>query len=333
MKMGFKILNFANCKSSKTYLYFCSLRKTAITFLFVLGCLHSHATSSPLQDTISPGKGRIWLVAGAHAAIWTGSFIALNEAWYADYPKQEFHLFNDWPEWQQMDKAGHVWTTYQLSRLSADVWKWSGVSDKTSVWLGGASGLAFQSVIEILDGFSEEWGFSLYDMGANVVGAGLFVSQALIWKEQRIAVKFSYFPYAYPPELQARSEELFGAGPAERILKDYNSQTYWLSANLRDFLPRSRLPKWLSISAGYNARLMVGGRENVWTDESGTVQDYSSIPRYRRFFLSLDVDLTRIRTKSPLLRTVFSALNAIKIPAPALEYNTRGQWIFHPFYF
>jgi hypothetical protein len=308
------------------------LRKIIISVIFLLsGCLSQ--ASDMVADTSSPDKTRVWIVGAGHAVAWTGTFIALNQAWYSDYPKENFHLFNDWGEWQQMDKAGHVWTTYQLSRVSGDVWKWSGVSDKKAIWLGGISGLAFQSIIEILDGFSAKWGFSVYDMAANVVGSGLYVSQALIWKQQRVQVKLSYYPYAYPPELVPRVNELFGAPGMERVLKDYNSQTYWLNINLRDFMPGSRIPKWLNLSLGYNARLMLGGRENIWEDESGNVYDYSGIPRYRRFFLSADIDLTRIRTKSPLLRSVFSALNVIKIPAPALEYNTQGQWKFHGFYF
>jgi hypothetical protein len=308
------------------------MRNLVITLLFVLSGPLAKATQ-PVADTSSPNKTRVWVVAAGHAAIWTGTFIALNKAWYSDYPKQDFHFFNDWPEWQQMDKAGHMWTSYQLARTSGDVWKWSGVSEKKAIWLGGASALAFQSIIEILDGFSEKWGFSMYDMAANVVGSGLYVSQALTWKQQRIQIKFSYHPYSYPPELEPRVNDLFGSPGIERILKDYNSQTYWLNINLRDFFPGSRIPKWFNLSLGYNARLMLGGRENKWEDDAGNVYDYTSVPRYRRFFLSADVDLTRIKTKSAFLRTVFSALNVIKIPAPALEYNTQGEWKLHGFYF
>ncbi|WP_315815813.1 DUF2279 domain-containing protein [Paraflavitalea speifideaquila] len=89
-----------------------------------------------------------------------GSYIALNKAWYADYPKESFHFFNDNGEWLQMDKAGHVWTAYQMSRVSGALWKWAGLSAAKSAWLGGISGVAYQSIIEIQDGFSSEWGFS-----------------------------------------------------------------------------------------------------------------------------------------------------------------------------
>ncbi len=37
------------------------------------------------------------------------------------------------------------------------------------------------------------------------------------------------------PDLKSRRNELFGKSFAERILKDYNSQTYWISANISSF--------------------------------------------------------------------------------------------------
>lgn len=306
-------------------------RSLIIFFLFL--SLVTHGNQQLLGDTASPDKKKIWLVGSSQVLLWTGSFVALNQAWYADYAKQPFHFFNDWPEWQQMDKAGHVWTAYQISRLSGDIWTWTGINTRKAIWLGGISGVAYQSIIEILDGFSEKWGFSMYDMAANVVGAGAYVSQQLIWKEQRITIKFSYTPYDYPEDLEPRARELFGQPGIERTLKDYNSQTYWISINLRSFFPDTRIPRWLNLSLGYNARLMLGGRENVWTDEAGNETDRSDIERYRRFFLSADVDLTKIRTKSKFLRSVFSAVNVIKIPAPTLEYNSTGKFKFHGFYF
>jgi len=288
-------------------------------------------TGAGVNNTVD--RKKVWIVSGTQAAVWAGSFIALNQAWYADYPKSEFHFFNDWDEWQQMDKAGHVWSTYQISRLSADMWRWTGINRKKAAWLGGASGIAYLSIIEILDGFSDKWGFSTGDMLMNITGAGLFVSQDLLWQSQRIQMKMSYYPYDYPPDIRPRSDELFGTAGMERILKDYNSQTYWLSMNPSSFFPGSRIPKWLNISIGYNARLMLGGEENIWTNENGETVDRTDIERYRRFFLSLDADLTRIRTRSKLLKTVFSLINMVKIPAPALEWNTKGEFRLHGLYF
>ena len=115
----------------------------------------------------------------------------------------------------------------------------------------------------------------------------------------------SYFPFTYEPQDLARARDLFGETVAEKILKDYNAQTYWLSANLIPFSPTARYPKWLNLSLGYNARVMLGGRENIWTDEAGNTIDRTDLERYRRFFLSVDVDLTKIQDPEQILKVGF----------------------------
>lgn len=307
--------------------------------LDIAGSLDSSRSDStlinapPLVGSIGCFKyippSRKWWVAGGHAAVWAGTYIALNKAWYDGYERQGFHLFDDSKEWNQLDKAGHIWTTYQLGRLSGEVWEWAGLRHNQAVWLGGASAMAFQSIIELQDAYSAKWGFSWWDIAANTVGAAAYVSQELGWKEQRIQIKMGYFPYNYPSELKNRQKELFGAGFAERILKDYNGQTYWLSANLDRFFPTAKLPKWLNVSVGYSSDLMLGGMSNNWTEADGTPVNRNDIARVRRYYFSADVDLTRIPTRKKWVRTIFTALNAIKIPAPALEYNNSGGFRFH----
>ena len=55
--------------------------------------------------------------------------------------------------------------------------------------------------------------------------------------------------------------------------------------------------------------------------------------RIRQFYLSFDVDLTRVETKSHTLKTLFSIFNTIKIPAPTFEINSLGKSKFHVLYF
>lgn len=329
-----KVLNYRNWWASPGICIFDMLFKSIIIPLLLFLSYYSIAQDSlPTVPIRVPDKGRIILVAGAQTALWAGSYFALNKAWYADFPKAPFHTFNDWSEWQQMDKAGHLWTSYQISRLSGDIWRWTGIKQKKAIWLGGLSALAYQSIIEIQDGFSAEWGFSWGDMSMNLLGSAAYVSQALGWHEQRIQIKFSYYPYPYTDDISTRANDLFGDGGLERVLKDYNSQTYWLNVNLRSFMPDSKIPRWLNVSLGYNGRLMLGGEDNIWTDENGVVHDRSDIERYRRFFLSIDADLTKIKTKKKWLRSIFSLVNSIKVPAPALEWNTKGEVKVHGFYF
>ena len=292
----------------------------------ILFCLQSFILTTFAQgDTLVPSSfsnKRFIVAVGASAAFYTVSYIVLSKAWYDDYEKTKFHFFNDMPEWNQMDKAGHVWSAYHVSRLSNELWKWTGLNKNTSAILGGVSGMVYQSIIEIQDGFSAEWGFSWGDMGANIAGAGLFVLQELYGRGQKVTMKLSYWPKKYPEELVGRRDQLFGSSFAERILKDYNSQTYWVSANIASLIPSTKFPPWLNIAFGYGADGMYGGRTNAWTDKEGIYHDYTHIPRIREFYLSPDVDLTRIRTRSKALKTVFFILNMVKIPAPALSIST-----------
>jgi hypothetical protein len=83
-----------------------------------------------------------------------------------------------------------------------------------------------------------------------------------------------------------------------------------------------KLPKWLNIAFGYGADGMYGGRSNIWTDKEGVTHDYSDIRRVRKFYLSPDIDLTQIYTRSKALKKVFFVLNMVKVPAPALQITT-----------
>ncbi|RYG05494.1 MAG: DUF2279 domain-containing protein [Chitinophagaceae bacterium] len=273
-------------------------------------------------------QARLWSVGAAHTIAWTGTFVALNNAWYRDYPKSSFHFFDDRKEWNQMDKAGHVWTAYQLSRISTEAWYWTGLSRRKSAWLGGASAFAFQSVIEILDGFSAEWGFSVGDMEANLIGSAGYMAQELLFQNQVFQFKLGYRPYNYPDNLKSRRDNLFGSSVSEQLLKDYNSQRYWLSGNIKSMFPDWNVPGWLNIAVGYSADGMYGGHVNNWTDKQGNSFDYTHIKRTRRFYLAPDIDLTKIKTNSKLLKTVFFVVNSVKIPAPTVEINNSGKMVF-----
>ncbi len=290
-------------------------------------------TSKNTTPVKTASQSRLWLVTGTHVGLWSGSFIALNKAWYKGYEKTHFHFFNDNKEWLQMDKAGHGWTAYHLSRISAEAWYWTALDRKRSAWLGGFSAIVYQSIIEIQDGYSAEWGFSWGDMTANAAGAAAYLAQELGWNEQRIQIKLGYSPYDYSTrEMKNRRNQLFGKTFSERLLKDYNSQTYWVSFNINSFIPESRLPKWLNLAVGYNGRGMLGGEDNKWTGPDGNDYSYPQLERTRHFFLSPDIDLTRIRTNKKWLRSVLFVANMIKIPAPALELSNKGKFRAHVLY-
>ena len=221
-----------------------------------------------------------------------------------------------------MDKMGHVFTSYQVGKFGAQVLNWSGVSKKDQLIYGATLGFGFLTAVEILDGFSQEWGFSWGDIAANASGTGLYVAQELLWKEQRINLKFSFHQTKYA----SQSPDKLGESFFEQILKDYNGQTYWLSANLHDFFKESKIPKWLNVAFGYSADGMLQGIKDV--DNSLL----TNINRQRQFYLSFDVNLHKIRTNSRFLKSVFNIFNVLKMPFPALEFNKNGC-VFHLLYF
>lgn len=281
------------------------------------------ATILPADSTIRLHPHRAWVAGGATALGFGGSFVLLNKAWYKDYPRSSFHTFNDGGEWMQIDKIGHAWTAYAISRAATSMWDWAGVQHPTAIALGSGSSLLYQLSIEYLDGRSAQWGWSWADVGADLFGTGLFAAQELGWRQQKLMLKFSVHHKKYSdPSLQTRADALFGKSLPERWLKDYNRQTYWLSANLKNLMPQKKIAPWLNIAIGYGAEGMFGGYENRAFDKDGNVVfDRRDIKRYRQWYLAPDIDLTKIKTKSAFLRTILFLANSVKIPAPALELS------------
>jgi uncharacterized protein YfiM (DUF2279 family) len=253
----------------------------------------------------------------------TISLLSLNQLWYADYPQSNFKTINDNNEWLQMDKLGHVFASYQLGRAGANLLEWSGESQKNQLIYGSTIGLAFLTTVEVFDGFSSEWGFSWGDMLANVAGTGLYVGQELLWDEQRIAFKYSFHQTIFA----AQRPDKLGDGFLEEVLKDYNGQTYWLSANVHSFFKESNVPPWLNVAFGYGAEGMLTGR----TESVNNV--IMNTQRSRQYYLSLDVDLTKIKTNSHVLKTVFDVLNVLKVPFPTLELDSKNGFKAHFIYF
>lgn len=288
-----------------------------------------------LAEHTAPNKRRVKLVAAANIIGYGATMVGLYSDWYKNYPQTNFHFFDDNNEWKQVDKVGHSYSAYIEAYGSMEMWRWAGMSRRKSAWIGGLSALAYQSIIETMDGFSSEWGWSWGDMGANIFGSGLLIGQELAWNEQRIKYKFSFHKKNYgSSDLNIRANSLYGNSFSERMIKDYNGQTYWLSANLKSFIPDSNLPSWLSVAFGYGADGMFGAVSNVAKDKSGNVTfNRTDIPRYRQYYISPDIDLTKIKTHSKFLKLAFGALNAFKFPLPSVEYNSKGQFAFHFIHF
>jgi hypothetical protein len=265
------------------------------------------------------------LVIGGSLA-YAGTMFGLYQMWYKDYPQTSFHFINDNKEWLQVDKSGHAATAYNISRIGYESFRWAGLEKRKSAWYGGSVGFLYLTVIEILDGFSADWGASGGDLIANTIGSAAYISQQLCWDEQRIQVKWSAHQTSYA---HYRPDQM-GNTFAERMIKDYNGQTYWLSGNIHAFLRKeSRFPKWINIAVGYGAEGMTGGNSNP-SEIEGVPLPY--FERYRQFYIAPDIDLSRINTNSETLNFCLKYLSIFKFPMPTVEFSKKGVKV-HPLYF
>ncbi len=282
-------------------------------------------------------KTRLHVIEGTVGVLYPASMTGLYYLWYKGDTLTQFHFFNDNNEWMQIDKGGHYLIAYYLGNIGIGTLRWAGVERKKAIWIGGTLGLIFETTFECMDGLGKRWGFSPGDVTANALGAATAISQQLAWDEQRINVKYSFHPSPYAKY----RPNVFGDNIPSRMVKDYNGFTHWLSGNLYSFLPKtSKFPKWLNLAIGYGAEGMTGATKNM-TDSIGNPVDSKgnlipSFPRYRQYYISLDVDLSKIKTKSKFLHTFFKAAGILKFPAPTIELNKINgvhHVIVRPLYF
>ena len=286
------------------------------------------------QQTIDTfNKNKFVKVQSAIAGISLGTLLYLNNEWYTQFPKTTFHFFDDNYEWLQMDKCGHVFSAYFESNLTYRFYKSTGLTNAQATNASWLSSIAYQGIIEFLDAYSENWGFSKGDMGANFLGATIFAVQQHLWKEQRIQVKFGFYPKHYQDEsLNERTKAIFGNHVYEQLIKDYNAQSYWLSGNLNKLLKTDKFPKWLNIAVGYSAEnVFEYALRNQWLNSQNQWIDKSNLRAYREFLISPDIDLAQLPIRNKNIKRFMTYLT-FKIPLPTLIYQSDNRINFSWFF-
>ena len=57
-------------------------------------------------------------------AVTTVAMVGLNYLWYKKFPHSGFHFFNDNAEWLGIDKAGHVFSAYNIAVIQNSIMQW-----------------------------------------------------------------------------------------------------------------------------------------------------------------------------------------------------------------
>lgn len=264
----------------------------------------------PFPDTLN--KSRLYTTIASEALFIGVYHYTAQELWYEDAQTSAFHFNDAFSEYLQMNKVANSFAAYQESYRSYFAYRRAGIVHEKALLYGALTSLIFQTSIEVVDGFYKEYGFSSTDLLNTLIGTSLFVWQQEIFREQFIKIKFSFYPTEY-------SREVFDNG-IESLFKDYDAQTYWVSINANKLFLREKMPDWVNIALGYSTNGL--GIQNVYNENES-----------REVIFSLDVDFSKIATKSKVLKFLLRQISFIKLPFPALQWSNDGGFQVKGLYF
>ncbi len=251
-------------------------------------------------DTVHPV--RLGIVAGGTIAAFAIGHGYLNDLWWKGTPVP-FHInsHDDYVYALGADKLGHLTFAYSAATVYADLFRWCGLDSVTAVWSGFGVSMAYQSYVEIRDGFSAEYGFSWGDMAANTIGATLPVIQHYLPTLRALDLQLSFWP-----------SEAYRNGEYASIIDDYESTTHWLALTLHDWLPvglQQWYPPWLGVAIGHSVTNLDGKGAG----------DHVVV-------LSLDWNLSRLPGLPAWLSDVLRVLHLYHLPAPAVQVLPNVVW-------
>lgn len=192
------------------------------------------------------------------------------------------------------DKLGHLWTTYATSHLLADIYNDWGYSEARANTMGALSALGIQTMMELGDSFSEDYGFSYEDMVMNVAGAGAaYILGRYPILKSKIDLRMGYDPDS--------ASDFTGD-----IFTDYERQNYLLVLKLDGFeMFEESYLGYLEFHMGYFTR---GYEEYRVGHPDG---------RRRSLFFGVGFNVTKLIKKF----AKFSLFNYVQLPYVSTQYD------------
>ena len=260
-------------------------------FLFANEQRHTIDGSLPFLHTkVNPLSTSIF------AGILTGIFIVQHEAQQNTIWKRvgPFQVAEDAKYSAYLDKCGHFYGTFMPAYVFSECLIGSGFSWDDATVIGGVMGIAYTTYVEILDGFSKDFGFSPSDWFADVAGGSFFIAQHYIPYLQNFTPKFMYVKPSWHKEIPREGADAF--------IDNYSAQTFYMGVNVYNILP-DNLKKywvpWLELSFGYAVySLSVGtttnGAEMIYDDAH-----YGKVYGNQKLLISLDFNLIHLLPDGP----------------------------------
>lgn len=276
------------------------VRLIFLSMLLTIPATAQETESDSLHATLS--TPRLLLVGGITVGAFLYGHAILNNLWWKKAPSAfHFDWDHDWRYSLGADKFGHAYFPFLADRIYTQAFEWSGMDSTSSVWTAAAVAMTYQTYIEIRDGYSAEWGFSVGDFTADVIGSAYPIVQHYAPVMKHFTPKISFYPSAK-----------FRAGAYGSIIDDYESAYHWISIDVVDFLPESirpYYPAFVNLAIGHSVKNLdgMGGGQH-------------------EFYLSLDWNLERLPGDGWFLRLLKHNLNLYHLPAPAIRLTPGVVW-------
>lgn len=261
-------------------------------------------TKKEKKYKINPVKMTVLGVVGA--GVFTSMHIYYNNTWWVDR-RDYFKFAQDGYYARNMDKASHIYTANVFTELSAIAYEWAGMKPSKALLWGAITSMAYETYIEVNDGFAPNWGFDWGDMGANIFGAVYPFIQREVTSLENVNFKWSF----NPKWLEKK------ANNTDDLLDDYTNMTFWLSVNPEIILPKSVTkgkfyPNFLALALGMSVK--------------GASHKSGSQTAYAEWYLALDYDLRKLPGNSDFMKKLKKILNFYHFPAPAVRISPSGIW-------
>ena len=236
------------------------------------------------------------------AAYW----LVFDKGWW-DEQGSDFHFENDFDYALNLDKFGHFASGVMMGESFYEGYRWAGISEFKSYLFAGLSAMATHIAIDVKDGYSPEWGFSIFDVLSGTLGGFLPMAERYIPVFKYVDLKWSYW---------INTKAYYRQSNTGVFTDDYCNQTFWASFKIHRMLPkaaRQYYPSWLAIAAGLSI-------------DEGVFLHNKDITPHREVYIALDYDLEAFRPQSRMARTIVKYLNYFKLPAPTVQVYPEFHW-------
>ena len=232
--------------------------------------------------------------------------LVFAKGWWEN-EERGFHFENDFDYALNLDKFGHFAAGVVLGEGFYEGYRWAGTSEFQAYLFAGLSAMMTHVAIDVKDGYSPEWGFSVFDVLSGTLGGFDPMAERYVPVFKYVDLKWSYW---------INTKAYYRQSHTGVFTDDYCNQTFWASFKPYRLLPasvRAYYPSWLAIAAGLSI------------DEGVFIKHYEGTP-HREVYIALDYDLEAFRPQSRMARTLIKSLNYFKLPAPAIQVYPEFHW-------